>query len=1348
MGNFEIIQRNGNKIDLQSREPFCAIKSATQNTSLMGDDNVQISFVSSELYTFGKGDKIIVGSEEYTIRTQVQREMISEGHYQYEATFYGVMYELMKSLYRNAGEDGKSTTSSFDLTYSIRDFVKVLIYNVNRDYPGLWVFDEENCPDTEPRTISFSKQNCLQVLQSLCSDNEFGLEFQITQDNGTRTIHIGKFGSKVNPPNGSEYFEWGKGNGLYKLKEQKVDDKTIITRLWVEGGSTNIKSGYRNYSERLQLPYPRRVNKNDHKLADGTVVKAGSEYIGIDDDNKRYLEDSELRDALGSDEDAVTFDDIHPKRTGEVTAIGSDINSFTDDTMDFDLCEKDDNGTKYLIEGVAAKITFISGKLAGQQFELAEKGGYDHATKTFTLIPFTDNRGLTIPTTDTEAFRISVGDRYKLTDINMPDSYVENAEEELWYAGMDEFTPRTQARAQYELTFDRSYFLSNLPSDSEATIFHVGDYLPVKDERFGIEKTIRINKIARNLLAEHDYNITLSDIVVISVINQTIVDVKGHEHIIQLNHLRDLTKMRRGWRTTEELRTMVYDTDGYFDPENIRPNSIDTNMLTVGSKSQQFVLSDVVLQANVNGLPNRFNASAGALLHLSIDEKEVKQWNLSAAEFTMANNKGYYLFAKCSKSGNTGTWYLTQEQLKVETTEDPNNYCFQVGIVGSLNSDDNFRDFTTTYGFTRINGNTITTGKIVTSDKQSYLDLDNNRFCIGDNNSGLSWNANGDHVLRLKGTLVQSSSGDTSPIGCYRGVYQYNYTYYKGDEVTFTLYGNTSTYRYISDEATIGIAPTDTSRWQVIAQGARNETTASGNMWPNPLFLPGLSLIGDDAPSDVTVPTTGMYARLLKTRDHFNTDTNVPISYGHTYRIMVFRKRIAGSLELNAGIWGNRNDGGYLDGYHAPNQVDDLSGDWAGWQRARYDLTISSAKSSMGCLFFQVDQAVGSGATQWLICNPIWTDITSLQGDKYEYRYAKNGSTSTPPSLASSDRNPNGWSTTQPSVGSFEYLWMTIAKIDSGGNLSGTWSTPVRTTPYDGQDGAAGATGPKGDTGATGPKGDKGDKGDSPVSVFRGSYSSSSTYYGNSGRLDIVKYNGSYYVARIDAGTFSGVPPTNTSKWNSFGAQFESVATNLLLAENANIAGFTYADEKMKSSDASSLILDGVNGSLIAKKGYIGGFLIGTNSIGTINTNNVYIGDRMINIGTTSDVLFQFNTKKTGSPCFIYGASSNGDALQIRGITHGFKVPARNGLYSDEASGMQVVFVSSEGNTTVYHLPSLSTSHGKVLFFAPRTNCKYRVYGQFYHNDAVFVDGSSYRDFSRPSIFVCDGSYWYCFYCG
>ena len=829
MGTLEIIRRNGEKVRLFSKEPFCTLKSAAQNSSLMGDDNVQLSIVSSELLNLGKGDKIIVEGEEYTIRTKVNREMLSDNHYVHDATFYGVMYELMKSLYRNTDANGKSSKSTFDLTYNIRDFVKVLIYNVSRDYPGLWAFDEANCPDTEPRTISFARNNCLQVLQMLCSDREFDLEFLITQKDGVRTIHIGKFGAKVVPPGGNAFFEWGKGNGLYKLKEQKVDDKTIITRLWVEGGTTNIRSDYRDYSERLQLPFPVRLNKKEHKLWDGTIVPPQSEYIGISDDNKRYLEDGDLRDALGSDEDAVTYDNIFPKRTGTVTAlVADDINSFIDDTMDFDLNEKDDKGTKYLINEVSAKINFISGKLAGQQFELAKKGGYDHATKRFTLIPFTDNRGLTIPTTESEAYRITEGDTYKITDIHLPKSYEDDAEEDLWYAGYNEFKPRTQARAQYQLTFERSYFLNALPSDSETTVFHVGNYVPVKDERFGIEKNIRIQKVTKNLLVEHDYTLTLSDITSISPITQTVVDVGRHETIIENNRLRDLTKARRGWRTTEELRTMVYDTDGYFDPENIKPNSIDTNMLTVGSKSQQFVLIDVILQANVNGISNRFDASAGVLAHLTIDDEIIKHWNMAAGSFTLSSPKGYYVFAKCSKKSTDGIWYVTQEQLKVEPTEDPNNYYFQVGILGSVHSDDDFRDFTTTYGFTRINGNTITTGKIITSDKECYLDLDGNKFRIGDSSSSIDWNVTAKRQLTLHNVRLLSDSGDTSHIGVFRGTYNPKYVYYAGDEVAYTVNGETCTYRYTNPTPSMGNLPTNSVYWSVVAKGSTGDKGESG----------------------------------------------------------------------------------------------------------------------------------------------------------------------------------------------------------------------------------------------------------------------------------------------------------------------------------------------------------------------------------------------------------------------------------------------------------------------------------------------------------------------------------------
>ena len=163
-----------------------------------------------------------------------------------------------------------------------------------------------------------------------------------------------------------------------------------------------------------------------------------------------------------------------------------------------------------------------------------------------------------MPTEDTEDFRIHIGDKYKITDINLPDRYIDNSEEDLWYAGDDIFMERKQMRAQYVLTFDRSYFLNTLPDDSETSVFRVGDYVPVKDERFGIEKFIRIQKLSRNLLVEHDYTLTISDITSVSIQSQIVQDVIDHNIIIDTNRLRDVSKARRAWRTTEELRKMVF----------------------------------------------------------------------------------------------------------------------------------------------------------------------------------------------------------------------------------------------------------------------------------------------------------------------------------------------------------------------------------------------------------------------------------------------------------------------------------------------------------------------------------------------------------------------------------------------------------------------------------------------------------------------------------------------------------------------------------------------------------------------------------------------------------------------
>lgn len=1560
MGITQITKRNGETIQLNTNEPFCFVKEATLTSSLMGDDYISLKIVSANWLSFAKGDKITIGGKEYSIRATTTREVVSEGYYNYEPVFYGVMYDLMKTIYRNCDKYGKSDKSTFDLTYTIKEFVQVLIYNMERDYPGLWKFDVDNCPDTEAKTIQFSGVNCLQALQTLCNSEQFNLEFQITQDKGVRTIHIGKFGKRINPPSGADFFEWGKGNGLYNLKEQKIDDKAIITRLWAEGGTTNIRSNYREYSERLQLPYPQRKNQYEHTLSDGTVVKVGSETIGIADDAKRYIEDAELRDKIGSEEDVKTYDNIYPTRTGTVTAVvADDICAFIDDTMDFDLNKKDDKGTVYLVDGTSAKITFTSGRLAGQQFELEAKGGYNHETKKFRIIPFTDNRGLTIPSTETQdAYKIEVGNTYKITDIYLPESYEQKAEEALWYAAMEDFKTATQAKAQYTLTLDRLYFLQELSRDTDTSVFEVGDYVPVKDTRFGIEKQMRIQKVTRNLLLEQDYQITLADTTAVSIQAQTVLTVIEHENIINNNRLRDLNKARRGWRTTEDLRNMVYDTDGYFDTDNIKPKSIDTNMLTVGAKSQQFVLSGCVLQANFGGNPNMFVATAGILSHLTIDNDKIRNWQMNEASFKLQSTGGYYLFAKCSKSGENGVWYLTQEQLKFEPTSDPNNYYFQVGIVSSLYADDNFRDFQTTYGFTRINGNTITTGRIITSDGECYLDLDGNKFRIGDSTSSIDWNVSAKSRLTLKNVSVASGSGDVVPLGVYRGVWNKDYIYYYGDEVSYTdNSGATCTYRYNHATPSKGIVPTNSVYWGVVAQGANGKNGVNGSTFyfiytaesstpSTPTFTDPTSLIGQSVWSlKPPTPTSGKFVymsqAMLNARTNtfgtwstpiritglngengadgtdiefiylrntgdtpskpasVNKDDYVPsgwtdspsgITATYQYEWVCVRTKPSGSgtwsaystpviwakwgdkgtdgdgmeyifqrtevetapstpliFSPNAGfvpsgwtdepsgvsadypfewvsvrhktngkwgafskptLWNNyvvwnpnlleqtefesmdrldrwdvvsrynggsgidtsiahintsgvdghncfydRNDKRYSESVYKEvlrqtlqsstvkklqpstwytlsfwakcgtntmtinetssaygfarrtlylkrgskyrltfsgridaqaksdgkelrvfvwqtgwawsksvavsntyNSVgildfDDVPSDgeyqltaymydstdprtgtvtlnWirllevdgaifhtyifpsaidttkvfvdgvqknnvigadcavgykasASWVKHTVTFKTKSSFADTECVLFRLLPIIIEGNSQYLyICMPkleLGKVVTAYDAnssdnrpDYQEYRFAKNGSRNSAPALVKTDAEPSGWTTTQPTVGTLEYLWMVVAKKSATGALLTNWSEPVRITPYDGKDG---------------------ENGKSPAMVYRGVYDSSKTYYGNQYRVDAVKYNGIYYIARIDAGEFYNVAPTNTSKWNNFGAQFESIATNLLLAEGANIGDWFIDKGKIVSTleQGNKITLDAKGGEILLETSNNGG---------------------------------------------------------------------------------------------------------------------------------------------------------------
>src|SRR5690606_30279438 len=169
-----------------------------------------------------------------------------------------------------------------------------------------------------------------------------------------------------------------------------------------------------------------------------------------------------------------------------------------------------------------------------------------------------------------------------------------------------------------------------------------------------------------------------------------------------------------GVKTTQELKNMVFDTDGYFDAENIKPNSIETNMLSVGSQSQQLSCS-VVFILNVDGNVNKIEQKAGVLYSQTMD----KTWTLTGQIITIPDGNARYVYGKCSKTGTTGTVLFSTEQIKFD--ENPNDYYFLIGILHSVV--EGVRILSITIGTTTINGGLIRTGIISSLDGQTWFNL-------------------------------------------------------------------------------------------------------------------------------------------------------------------------------------------------------------------------------------------------------------------------------------------------------------------------------------------------------------------------------------------------------------------------------------------------------------------------------------------------------------------------------------------------------------------------------------------------------------------------------------------------
>jgi len=728
--DFKVKHADGTEVRLISSANKSVVTSAVQKRKLCGEDTVTINLTSAEYIEFRIGDTLDVFGTTYTINQLPTVKKINERNYEYTLVFEGLQYALIDHVFLMP-----DNTQGNNLMLDLAGMMTELVANINRDNSGkTWKF---TCPaDTEYKNLSLTEKNCLQVLQQLCQ--EWGTEFTIVEGDDDITIKVGQAGS-VFPIT----FTYGQNGGIYELNREK-GATDIVTRLFCYGGTQNL-TYYRH--NRLCLPSKSK--------------------------NESYIEDATAQATYGLKEAVKNFDDIYPNRIGTVTSVsGCAYNEFIDNTMNFDLNEKWPNttagceewlalkgledttqnrniyfndvagtATRYLMPGATAKIHFNTGALAGYECDLH---AYDAATKKFTLVPLVDENGYDFPSKTNTTFRIGADDEYVILEINLPERYKEDAEEELQDAAEEYFATVCNPQPKYTLELEPlalEKIVDGLHSTGDREIFATGDAVKITDTENGIiEASIRIDSFDRDLINPYKYKLSLTDEITYTAQVRTLIEVNQIKRVIQETGIADPNKIRRGWKDAEELYNMVFDTEGQIYGEKIQPLSIDTTMLKVGARSQQLTLQNVTFQPNYLGNPARLEISGGYLVHLSIDPSGPVTWTMSAASLSNLASTGLYVYARVLRSGSTGVWLVSDQQIVFDS--ESGYYNFLIGTLGSVDSNTSTRTFSATYGFSTINGRYIKTGRIQSADGATYFDLD-----TGTITGNITFNSQGQQAL-------------------------------------------------------------------------------------------------------------------------------------------------------------------------------------------------------------------------------------------------------------------------------------------------------------------------------------------------------------------------------------------------------------------------------------------------------------------------------------------------------------------------------------------------------------------------------------------------------------------------
>nr|WP_129732348.1 hypothetical protein [Parabacteroides goldsteinii] len=655
------------------------------------------------------GSYVDYQGERYTLWLPENFKKEGNRIFEYTVEFGGIQEMLKKFKFKLLSS--KPYDLKFTFAAKPRDFLQMLVDNLNLFDSG-WTVGK--CIDAPEKTLSFNHENCYTVA------NRYAQEFDTEIEFVGKTINFCK----------TEYFKdaplalsFGKGNGFKSgIGRQNDGDKRPITRLYVVGGEKNIDFSTYN-SKSLLLPKSQELEFEGKKYKtdeDGTfIVRADKELIDIE-------------------EDSLDATDIYPKRVGTVSKVEVTKDGFYD-VFDASIPAELDF-SQMRLKGEKATIIFQSGNLASREFDIVQTDealtGYIHSERRFKLVS-SEEGGIAYPN---EILCPNIGDTYAVFHIKLPGAYICNnsdqsgASWDMFREGVRYFSKRDSFQFSFKGELNEIWAKQNWIELGGK--IKPGSYVEFSDTHFQPDGIlIRMTGVKDYVNNPESPTIELSNAPSPGSLSDELGKIDSNEVVNEDRYKSALSFTMRRYQDMIETGKMLEKAIEGFSA-SINPITISTMQVRLGAEQLQFRFvtsktnpSEIIPNFVMNNTTRVFSAPSCILQHMSLGitkvspkhtPDEYKFWDMQAyISPYLGNDKSpYYLYAKCSKSGTTGTFLLSKDPHKME---EGNYYFFLVGTLGTEWED--IRSFTTCYGFTEILPGRMIINLITSTDGKTYFNL-------------------------------------------------------------------------------------------------------------------------------------------------------------------------------------------------------------------------------------------------------------------------------------------------------------------------------------------------------------------------------------------------------------------------------------------------------------------------------------------------------------------------------------------------------------------------------------------------------------------------------------------------